>query len=153
MTASDQPVINIPDDDDAASPAHTNKQEKGKQPEIPSNASDAGSYDGEFADVLDPAMMDEEEVPHAEEHLPGSQNGEKPKFTGGYNAMKSFNGQMYSGRRKCPRPSILLVLTLYCRHGCRSIAYMAVSAGNLEGDEERTGSMGDRLSDKQSPQP
>ena len=55
--------------------------------------SDTGSYQ---SDSFDPALLDEEETPGGIATSTGTE-GTKGKFAGGYNAIKSFNGQVYSG--------------------------------------------------------
>ena len=55
------------------------------------NFSEAGSYQ---SDSFDPALFDEEEIPGGSS--PGPQTA-KGKYAGGYNAIKSFGGQLYSG--------------------------------------------------------
>lgn len=53
--------------------------------------SETGTYDGE---AFDPALVDEEELPT---ESGGGVGRTKPGYTGGFNAMKSFQGQMYTG--------------------------------------------------------
>jgi hypothetical protein len=51
--------------------------------------SESGTYDGE---ALDPALLDEEEIPH------GAETGKAiARSGGGFNTMKSFHGQIYTG--------------------------------------------------------
>ncbi|KAL1885529.1 hypothetical protein Plec18167_001023 [Paecilomyces lecythidis] len=65
-----------------------------------SNASSAPTFDS--IEPVDPALIDEEEVPDADENedvqstkaVPGKQ---RSTYGGGYNALKTFNGQVYSG--------------------------------------------------------
>ena len=65
------------------------------------NASDTGSFQSDSMDpaMSDAAILDEEEGMHAEgSGGAGAGDGaKKPGFQGGYNAMKTFNGQYYSG--------------------------------------------------------
>lgn len=58
------------------------------------HASDTGSFQ---SDSLDPAMFDEEEGMQQPEQ--GSSNGSaaKKSYQGGFNAVKTFNGQYYTG--------------------------------------------------------
>ncbi|KAJ9240565.1 hypothetical protein DTO169E5_3897 [Paecilomyces variotii] len=69
--------------------------------EIVSNASSAPTFDS--IEPVDPALIDEEEVPDAEENedvkSTKAVSGDKQRRTygGGYNALKTFNGQVYSG--------------------------------------------------------
>jgi hypothetical protein len=53
--------------------------------------SETGTYDGE---AFDPALVDEEEIPTEGQEGVGRT---KPGYSGGFNAMKSFQGQMYTG--------------------------------------------------------
>lgn len=69
--------------------------------ETVSNASSAPTFDS--IEPVDPALIDEEEVPDADENEDVKSTkaiSEKKKrgfYAGGYNALKSFNGQIYSG--------------------------------------------------------
>lgn len=69
--------------------------------EIVSNASSAPTFDS--IEPVDAALIDEEEVPDAEENedvkSTKAVSGDKQRRTygGGYNALKTFNGQVYSG--------------------------------------------------------
>jgi hypothetical protein len=75
----------------AAIPANGNEEDEHLEQQA---MSEAGSYDGE---LTDPALFDEEETPNIDgKKLGGSSTG-WPGSGGGYNAMKSHNGQYYSG--------------------------------------------------------
>lgn len=56
--------------------------------------SEAGSYDG---DLFDAALLDEEELPTDDQPKDGKKNSGWRGPGGGYNALKSHNGQYYSG--------------------------------------------------------
>lgn len=110
-SSPERPVQVLDDSDDAAGNAvafqaddsDVNDEAKHHEAKHHDNmGSEAGSYDGEF---MDPALFDEEEFPHddnADGKPSSSGGGKKAPSTwagpgGGYNSIKNFNGQIYSG--------------------------------------------------------
>lgn len=99
-SSPERPVEVLDDSDDGGESVASAKQHEAGDGEAteehPHEAgSEAGSYDGEF---MDPALFDEEEFPHEDSKPAGSnKNTWQGPGGGGYNAIKNFNGQIYSG--------------------------------------------------------
>lgn len=97
LSSPQHPVELDTDSDDGsckqvgAIPANGNEEDEHLEHQA---LSEARSYDGEFTD---PALLDEEETANIDGKKLGSNSTGWPGSGGGYNAMKSHNGQYYSG--------------------------------------------------------
>ncbi|KAK5073051.1 hypothetical protein LTR64_000540 [Lithohypha guttulata] len=84
--------------DTTKSPVSVKSQQLDQTPRsISASHEDESKSKASYEDDFDPALLDEEEVPNIAQGIPAPQPNPRPANIGGYNALKSFNGQMYSG--------------------------------------------------------